>query len=220
MRRPKILSLPPGARYAALRRLFLLVRREKKEVWRELVEAVKASKNAPEAAKVVRQWLETHGLAGQDDLALSAISHVLGTDLPDTKALSFLLAGAWGLLKVFPEEVDLRFNYTLDLKEGIPLNWHPLEVDKLIAWSAQDFTHKLRAWLEGLGFMQERPSDADADARLKALMLHLIDGASVSAIARRKEEQHDERVIRRWLAEAEAMTGLKRRSRTGRPSRK
>jgi len=212
MPKPRLLSQPAGVHYDALRRFFAMIRDDRQRIWGELVDAVRNADKPEEAAAA---WLQHRGLIDDERVALPAACAVLLNDVQDWRLIAPVLYFTHeGFL---PAGEHFQFVYTLDLMR-LDVRQFPPNIEGLIAWATDDFTAQLRAWLQQCGLIQEVPKDTDA--RLELLMLHLIDGASVSAIARRNGEQHDERVIRRWLAEAEAMTGLKRRTRPGRPSRK
>jgi hypothetical protein len=212
MPKPRLLSQPAGVRYDALRRLFLMIRTDRQRVWHELVDAVRHADKPEEAAAA---WLEQKGLMDDGHVALPAACAVLLNDIQDWRLIAVVLHF---MRDGFISEDDATpFVYRLDL-ERFDIRLFPLDIDALIARAVADFTERLRLWLQQCGLAQELPKDTDA--RLELLMLHLVGGASISALARRNGEQHDERVIRRWLAEAEELTGLKRRTRPGRPSRK
>jgi hypothetical protein len=214
MPKPRLLSQPAGVRYDALRRFFAMIRDDRQRIWRGLVDAVR---NADKPEQAAAAWLQHRGLMDDEQVALPAICSVLLGDVLHWRLIAPVLHFAnAGFL---PAGEHFQFVYTLDLMQ-LDVRQLPPNIEGLIAWATDDFTAQLRAWLQECGLIQEVPKDTDA--RLELLLLHLVDGKTVSAIARarRNGEQHDERVIRRWLAEAEAMTGLKRRTRPGRPARK
>jgi hypothetical protein len=215
MRKPRLLSLPAGVRYEALKRFFAMIRADRPRVWHELVDAVRHADKPEEAAAA---WLEQKGLMDDGHVALPAACAVLLNDVQDWRltavVLHFMKEG------FLPAGNQPQFVYTLDLME-FDVRQYPLSIDAMIARAVDDFTAQLRTWLHQCGMTQEMP--VDADERLEMLMLHLVDGLKVTDIAY-DYTTSDIRHVRRLLAEAEAMTGIMRRTRTrtrtGRPSRK
>jgi hypothetical protein len=210
MPKPRLLSQPAGVRYDALRRLFLMIRTDRPHFWRELVDAVRHADKPEEAAAA---WLEQKGLMDDGRVALPAACAVLLNDVQDWRLIAVVLHFMnEGFL---PSGEHFQFVYTLDLMQ-LDVRQFPPNIEGLIAWATDDFTAQLRAWLQQCGLVQEVPKDTDV--RLQALLLHLVDNKSVTAIAHRNNEIHDVSAARRLLRQAEELTGLKRRTRPGRPS--